>query len=54
MVYNFEGIEQSFLLLNKNNEIFLNEVNTIPGFTKNSMYPKMLNFDNINNQTIID
>lgn len=49
-----EGMARIDFFINKNNEIFLNEVNTIPGFTKNSMYPKMLNFDNINNQTIID
>ena len=29
-------------LVDKNNEdIYLNEVNTLPGFTKISMYPKM-------------
>ncbi len=30
-----------FLLNGKTNQIFINEVNTIPGFTKISMYPKL-------------
>ena len=30
-----------FLVDNDTNEVYLNEVNTIPGFTKISMYPKM-------------
>jgi D-alanine-D-alanine ligase len=30
-----------FLVDGKTNQIFMNEVNTIPGFTKISMYPKL-------------
>ena len=30
-----------FLLARDSNDLFLNEVNTIPGFTKISMYPKL-------------
>ncbi|ATW01782.1 D-alanine--D-alanine ligase [Candidatus Legionella polyplacis] len=30
-----------FFITNKNEEIYFNEINTIPGFTKVSMYPKM-------------
>ncbi len=31
-----------FFIENGTDEVFLNEVNTIPGFTKNSMYPKLM------------
>lgn len=30
-----------FFIENKTNEIIINEINTMPGFTKNSMYPKL-------------
>ncbi len=36
------------------NEIFFNEVNTMPGFTKISMYPKMLIHDGISYDKILD
>ncbi len=36
-----EGMARVDLFLTKNNEIVVNELNTIPGFTKISMYPKL-------------
>ncbi len=36
-----EGYARIDFFLTKNKEIYLNEVNTIPGFTSVSMYPKM-------------
>ncbi len=42
-----------FLYDEKNNNLYLNEINTIPGFTKISMFAKLLNYDNINFKTII-
>lgn len=36
-----DGLTRVDFFLKKNNEAFINEVNTIPGFTKISMYPKM-------------
>ena len=38
----------------KDNEIYLNEINTIPGFTPISMYPKLLEFDNISYSKLLD
>ena len=35
------GLARVDFLLDKNNNIYLNEVNTMPGFTKISMYPKL-------------
>ena len=35
-------------------EIYINEVNTIPGFTKNSSYPKLLGKKGISEKDIID
>ncbi|BAC24363.1 ddlA [Wigglesworthia glossinidia endosymbiont of Glossina brevipalpis] len=44
--------------LTKNKKIFLNEINTIPGFTKNSIYPKLwsksgLDFKSLINKLIL-
>ena len=36
-----------------NNKLYFNEINTIPGFTEISMYPKLLNDLNISNKEII-
>jgi D-alanine-D-alanine ligase len=36
-----EGMARVDMFLTKENEILVNEINTIPGFTKISMYPKM-------------
>lgn len=35
------GMARVDLFLTPDNQIFINEVNTIPGFTENSMYPKL-------------
>lgn len=36
-----EGMARVDFLIRKNGEIFVSEINTIPGFTKISMYPKL-------------
>jgi len=36
-----EGMARVDIFLTKDNKVFLNEINTIPGFTKISMYPKL-------------
>lgn len=38
----------------KNEKIYINEINTMPGFTSSSMYPKLLENANINFSKIID
>jgi len=40
-ILNLHGYSRIDFFLNKNNEIILNEINTIPGFTETSMYPKL-------------
>jgi len=35
------GLSRIDFFLKKNGEVLINEINTIPGFTKNSMYPKL-------------
>ena len=40
-VLNCEGMGRVDFFLKKNGEILVNEINTIPGFTQISMYPKM-------------
>ena len=36
------------------NEIYVNELNTMPGFTSISMYPKLLEYDGISYKDIVD
>ena len=42
-----------FLYDINNNKLYFNEINTIPGLTDISMYPKLINELNINNKSII-
>jgi D-alanine-D-alanine ligase len=43
-----------FLMNGKTNEVFINEVNTIPGFTKISMYPKLWEASGLTYPDLID
>ena len=43
-----------FFLDRKNGKIFINELNTIPGFTSISMYPKMWEASGISFRELID
>ena len=43
-----------FLVNSKTNQFFINEVNTIPGFTKISMYPKLWEASGLSYQELID
>ena len=36
-----EGMARVDFFLKENGEIYINEINTIPGFTSISMYPKL-------------
>ena len=49
-----EGMARVDLFLQKNGNIILNEVNTIPGFTKISMYPKMWEASGLSYTLLID
>ena len=42
------------LFLKENDEIYVNEINTIPGFTKISMYPKLWEISGIRYSELID
>jgi D-alanine-D-alanine ligase len=43
-----------FLLNGETNQIYVNEVNTIPGFTKISMYPKLWEASGLTYSELID
>lgn len=43
-----------FFICKKSGEIFINEVNTLPGFTKISMYPKLWEHSGIKMEDLID
>jgi len=43
-----------FLVTKKNSKIYLNELNTIPGFTSISMYPKLWQASGLTYQALID
>ena len=43
-----------FFIENKTNKIYINEINTMPGFTKISMYPKLFEEVGINYSQLLD
>ena len=50
-----EGLSRvDFFLEDKTNKIYLNEINTLPGFTNISMYPKLFEYDGISYSNLID
>jgi len=48
------GMARIDYLLSENNEIYLNEVNTLPGFTNISMYPKLWRQEGMTYSGLID
>jgi D-alanine-D-alanine ligase len=49
-----EGLGRVDFFLKENNEIIVNEINTMPGFTKISMYPKLWEASGISYSQLID
>jgi D-alanine-D-alanine ligase len=49
-----QGMARVDFFLRNNAEIFVNELNTIPGFTKISMYPKLMQASGISYTELID
>ena len=45
-IFGFARVD--FFLEKSSNKIFLNEINTIPGFTKNSMFPMLWKASGLN------
>ncbi|MDO8609137.1 MAG: D-alanine--D-alanine ligase [bacterium] len=48
------GMARVDFFLKDNGEVVLNEINTIPGFTKISMYPKLWNLSGVSYSELID
>ncbi|WP_413381969.1 D-alanine--D-alanine ligase [Alkalihalobacillus sp. 1P02AB] len=51
---NCEGLARVDVFLTKENEIIVNEINTLPGFTKISMYPKLWELSGISYSQLIE
>ncbi|MFQ5627901.1 MAG: D-alanine--D-alanine ligase [bacterium] len=49
-----EGMARVDFFLAENNKLFVNEINTIPGFTRISMYPKLWDVTGISYPDLID
>jgi D-alanine-D-alanine ligase len=49
-----EGMARVDFFVTENNDIYLNELNTIPGFTKISMYPKLWEASGVGYSDLID
>jgi D-alanine-D-alanine ligase len=49
-----EGMTRVDFFMTKENKLVVNEINTIPGFTKISMYPKMWNATGLGYSDLID
>tara|TARA_B100000965_G_scaffold209343_1_gene174983 strand:- start:51 stop:1118 length:1068 start_codon:yes stop_codon:yes gene_type:complete len=50
-IYGFARVD--FFLEKISNKIFLNEINTIPGFTSKSMFPRLWNASGLNNDQLV-
>lgn len=51
---NCEGLGRVDFFLTEDNKIYVNEINTIPGFTSISMYPKLWEASGLSYQKLID
>ncbi|HPW52415.1 MAG TPA: D-alanine--D-alanine ligase A, partial [Spirochaetota bacterium] len=52
---NLEGLSRvDFFLDKESGEFYLNEVNTLPGFTSISMYPKLWEKTGVNYSSLLD
>lgn len=51
---NCDGLSRVDFFLRKNGELLVNEINTLPGFTQISMYPKMWEASGISYPTLVD
>lgn len=49
-----EGLARVDFFLTEDEDVFINEVNTMPGFTQSSMYPKLLAHDGISYETQVN
>jgi len=49
-----EGLARVDFFLSKENEIYLNEVNTLPGFTNISQYPKLWRHEGLTYSALVD
>ena len=50
-----EGLGRvDFLMENSTGQFYINEINTIPGFTSISMYPKMFEYGGIGYSQLLD
>lgn len=48
------GMARVDMFLTDSGEVYINEINTIPGFTSISMYPKLWNASGISNKELVD
>ncbi len=51
---NCKGMARVDFFLNKENDIIFNEINTIPGFTNISMYPKLWNEEGLTGEELVE
>lgn len=49
-----EGMARVDMFLRRNGEILISEINTIPGFTNISMYPKLWEVSGLSNKELVD
>lgn len=49
-----KGMGRVDFFLTRDNDIYVNEINTIPGFTNISMYPKMMDASGVNYARLLD
>ena len=54
MALGCNGLSRVDCFLKEDGEVIVNEVNTLPGFTSISMYPKLMEFEGISYEELID
>ena len=53
-ILNLHGYSRIDFFLTDNHEVILNEINTIPGFTEISMYPKLWEASGLSYSELLD
>ena len=52
-IFDLKDYARIDLFVDRNNQIFFNEINTIPGFTEHSRFPKMMKAKGLNMKNIL-
>ena len=49
-----KGLSRVDFFMTENGDVYLNEINTLPGFTPISMYPKLMQYEGFTYSELVD